>query len=84
MRAARLRNAETNNPERAAQAREIWRRHTEQPKAILDLVVVKHQDGRTSEPEAGLKRRVLAYNERLFLAEHEMVVADSCLSCFTW
>lgn len=26
-----------------------------------------------SEPEAGLKRRVLAYNEKLFLAEHEMV-----------
>jgi quercetin dioxygenase-like cupin family protein len=26
-----------------------------------------------SEPEAGLKRRVLAYNEKLFLAEHEMM-----------
>jgi len=25
-----------------------------------------------SEPEPGLKRRVLAYNEKLFLAEHEM------------
>lgn len=45
----------------------------EQTKTIPDLVVVKQQDGRTSEPEAGLKRRVLAYNEKLFLAEHEMV-----------
>ena len=41
-------------------------------KAIPDLVVVKHPDGKTSEPETGLKRRVLAYNEKLFLAEHEM------------
>ena len=41
--------------------------------AIPDLVVVKHQEGKTSGPEAGLKRRVLAYNEKLFLAEHEMV-----------
>lgn len=45
----------------------------EQAKAILDLVVVKHEEGKTSEPEAGLKRRVLAYNEKLFIAEHEMV-----------
>jgi unsaturated pyranuronate lyase len=45
----------------------------EQTKTIPDLVVVKHQEGKTSEPEAGLKRRVLAYNEKLFLAEHEMV-----------
>jgi quercetin dioxygenase-like cupin family protein len=44
----------------------------EQTQAIPDLVVVKHQEGKTSEPEAGLKRRVLAYNEKLFLAEHEM------------
>jgi quercetin dioxygenase-like cupin family protein len=44
----------------------------EQTKAIPDLVVVKHQEAKTSEPEAGLKRRVLAYNEKLFLAEHEM------------
>src|SRR5258705_11739396 len=41
-------------------------------KAIPDLVVVKHREGKTSEPEPGLKRRVLAYNEKLFLAEHEM------------
>ena len=45
----------------------------EQTKAIPDLVVVKHQEGKAVEPEAGLKRRVLAYNEKLFLAEHEMV-----------
>jgi quercetin dioxygenase-like cupin family protein len=44
----------------------------EQMKTIPDLVVVKHQDGNTSEPEPGLKRRVLAYNEKLFLVEHEM------------
>lgn len=41
--------------------------------AIPNLVVVKHKEGTVSEPEAGLKRRVLAYNEKLFLAEHEMV-----------
>jgi len=45
----------------------------EQTKTIPDLVVVRHKDGKMSEPEAGLKRRVLAYNEKLFLAEHEMV-----------
>ena len=45
----------------------------ERTKAIPDLVVVKHEEGKTAEPEAGLKRRVLAYNEKLFLAEHEMV-----------
>ena len=44
-----------------------------QTKTIPDLVVVKHPEGKTSEPEAGLKRRVLAYNEKLFLAEHAMV-----------
>ena len=42
-------------------------------KAIPDLVVVKHREGKTSEPEPGIKRRVLAYNEKLFLVEHEMV-----------
>ena len=41
-------------------------------KAIPDLVISRHHEGKTSEPEAGLKRRVLAYNEKLFLAEHEM------------
>jgi quercetin dioxygenase-like cupin family protein len=42
-------------------------------KEIPDLVIVQHKDGALSEPEAGLKRRVLAYNEKLFLAEHEMM-----------
>lgn len=37
-----------------------------------DLVVVTHGEGKRSEPEAGLTRRVLAYNDKLFLAEHEM------------
>jgi quercetin dioxygenase-like cupin family protein len=41
-------------------------------KAVPDLVVVKNQEGKTSEPEAGLKRRVLAYNQKLLLVEHEM------------
>jgi quercetin dioxygenase-like cupin family protein len=45
----------------------------EQTKTIPDLVVVKRQEGKASEPEAGLKRRVLAFNDKLFLAEHEMV-----------
>jgi len=38
-----------------------------------DLVVVSQSEGQVSEPERGLKRRVLAYNDKLFLAEHEMV-----------
>jgi quercetin dioxygenase-like cupin family protein len=37
-----------------------------------DLVVVASKDARQSEPEPGLKRRVLAYNEKLFIAEHQM------------
>jgi len=44
-----------------------------QTKAFPDFVVIAHQDGKKSEPESGLKRRVLAYNDKLFLAEHEMV-----------
>jgi len=44
-----------------------------QTKGFPDLVVVAHEDGKESEPEHGLKRRVLAYNDKLFLAEHEMV-----------
>lgn len=45
----------------------------EQMRRIPDVVVVRHAEGKLSEPERGLKRRVLAYNEKLFLAEHEMV-----------
>jgi quercetin dioxygenase-like cupin family protein len=37
-----------------------------------DLVVMPHQNAIESEPEPGLKRRVLAYNDRLFVAEHQM------------
>ena len=42
-------------------------------KAFADLVVVAQKDAKESHPEPGLTRRVLAYNEKLFLAEHEMV-----------
>jgi unsaturated pyranuronate lyase len=42
-------------------------------KSFPDLVVVAHENGKVSDPERGLKRRVLAYNDKLFLAEHEMV-----------
>src|ERR1700675_205889 len=38
-----------------------------------DLVGVAHEKGKEAMPESGLKRRVLAYNDKLFLAEHEMV-----------
>jgi quercetin dioxygenase-like cupin family protein len=44
----------------------------EQTKVVPDLVVVENKNGKESTPEPGLKRRVLAYNEKLFLAEHEM------------
>jgi quercetin dioxygenase-like cupin family protein len=40
-------------------------------KAIPDLVVVPHRMAKVSEPEPGLTRRVLAYNDKLFLVEHE-------------
>jgi quercetin dioxygenase-like cupin family protein len=42
-------------------------------KIFSDLVVVAHDQGQQSEPERGLKRRVLAYNDKLFVVEHEMV-----------
>lgn len=43
-----------------------------QHKTYPDLVVVAHQQGQQSEPANGLKRRVLAYNDKLLVAEHEM------------
>jgi quercetin dioxygenase-like cupin family protein len=46
---------------------------TTRPNTFPDLVVVPREEGKESEPESGLKRRVLAYNDKLFLAEHEMV-----------
>jgi quercetin dioxygenase-like cupin family protein len=42
-------------------------------KTFPDLVVVAHDKSKQSEPESGLKRRVLAYNDKLLVAEHEMV-----------
>jgi quercetin dioxygenase-like cupin family protein len=36
------------------------------------LIVTSHSQGLVSNPEDGLTRRVLAYNDKLFLAEHEM------------
>jgi quercetin dioxygenase-like cupin family protein len=44
-----------------------------QTRRFPDLVVVSREKGQVSEPERGLQRRVLAYNDKLFLAEHEMV-----------
>lgn len=41
-------------------------------KAYPDLVVVKHGEAKESKPEAGLIRKVMAYNDKLFLAEHHM------------
>src|SRR5258708_8741478 len=43
-----------------------------QPKTFSDLVVVKHESARESKPEPGLTRKVMAYNDKLFLAEHQM------------
>ena len=37
-----------------------------------DLVVVPYKEARVTTPEPGLIRRVMAYNDKLFLAEHEM------------
>jgi quercetin dioxygenase-like cupin family protein len=41
-------------------------------KRFPDLVVVPTDEAKESEPEPGLKRRVLAYNDKLFVAEHAM------------
>ena len=42
-------------------------------KNFPDLVVAVNAMATESYPESGLKRRVLAYNDKLFLAEHQMV-----------
>ena len=39
---------------------------------FADVIVVSGTEARTSAPEAGLQRKVLAYNDQLFLAEHRM------------
>jgi len=44
-----------------------------QKKTYPDLIVTSHEEGKESHPEPGLTRRVLAYNDKLFLAEHQMV-----------
>ena len=44
-----------------------------QNKTYPDLIVTSHEEGKESHPEPGLTRRVLAYNDKLFLAEHQMV-----------
>ena len=44
-----------------------------QSKSYPDLVVTPKSQAKESHPEPGLTRRVLAYNDKLFLAEHEMV-----------
>jgi len=43
-----------------------------QTKPYPDLVVVKNGDAQQSTPEPGLIRKVMAYNDKLFLAEHQM------------
>ena len=37
-----------------------------------DVVVARSADARTTTPEPGLSRKVLAYNDKLFLAEHRL------------
>jgi quercetin dioxygenase-like cupin family protein len=44
-----------------------------QANAFPDLVVVKLDAAPESKPEPGLTRKVMAYNDKLFLAEHQMV-----------
>lgn len=46
---------------------------TLQANAFPDLVVVKVDAAPESKPEPGLTRKVLAFNDKLFLAEHQMV-----------
>ena len=44
-----------------------------QARTFPNLVVVKKDSAQESKPEPGLTRRVMAYNDKLFLAEHKMV-----------
>src|SRR5579862_7750120 len=37
-----------------------------------DLVFVSAEEARESSPEKGLTRKIMAYNEKLFLVEHRM------------
>jgi quercetin dioxygenase-like cupin family protein len=44
-----------------------------QSRTYPDLVVIPSNQAKKSQPESGLTRRVLAYNDKLFLVEHQMV-----------
>jgi quercetin dioxygenase-like cupin family protein len=44
-----------------------------QPRTFPDIVFVQRDAAQESEPEPGLLRRVMAYNDKLFLVEHQMV-----------
>jgi quercetin dioxygenase-like cupin family protein len=44
-----------------------------QARVFPDLVVVKNEAAQESKPEPGLTRKVMAYNDKLFLAEHQML-----------
>lgn len=44
-----------------------------QSRTYPDLIVTLGNQAKESNPESGLTRRVLAYNDKLFLAEHHMV-----------
>jgi len=44
-----------------------------QTKTYPDLVFVPYGTATESAPEPGLTRKIMAYNEKLFLAEHQMV-----------
>jgi len=37
------------------------------------MVIVKYEAAQESKPEPRLTRKVMAYNDKLFLAEHQMV-----------
>jgi quercetin dioxygenase-like cupin family protein len=41
-------------------------------RAFPDIVVARRESTMTTEPEPGLARTILAYNEKLLLAEHHM------------
>jgi quercetin dioxygenase-like cupin family protein len=41
-------------------------------RAFPDFVIVKNSEARESAPEPGLRRRILAHNDKLSLVEHHM------------
>lgn len=44
-----------------------------QSRTYPDLIVALSNQAKESHPESGITRRVLACNDKLFLAEHHMV-----------